>query len=64
MKPSEGSSKPIFQKVRHVLTAGETLIGLALKYGVTVAEIRSINKLGAGAAVHVGQVLVPHFGAS
>ena len=49
-------SKPIFHKVHHVVEAGDTLIGLALRYGVTVAEIRSVNKIPSGSSLHIGQV--------
>jgi len=47
------AAKPVLHEVR----AGETLFRISRTYGVTVDEIRRLNKLGAGDVIHPGQVL-------
>jgi len=42
----------------HVVKRGETLGGIAQKYHVTVASLRSSNRLGKSSTIHVGQRLV------
>jgi hypothetical protein len=42
-----------------VVEPGESLLALALRYGVTVASIRETNKMGSsGASLECGQVWV------
>jgi peptidoglycan lytic transglycosylase D len=43
--------------VRHTVEEGETLYGLARRYGVTVAQLREANDLGADAVLQPGQRL-------
>jgi len=47
------AAKPILHEVR----AGETLFRISRTYGVTVDEIRRLNKLGANNVIYPGQVL-------
>ena len=42
----------------HVVQAGDTLAGIALRYGVDPDAIRQLNGLEAGDILYVGQVLV------
>jgi LysM repeat protein len=44
----------------HVVTAGDTLFGLAASYGVTVADLDAANALGGSTLIVPGQVLVVH----
>lgn len=44
-------------EVRHVVRAGETLSGIARRYGVTYPEIASANRLRDPSRIHPGQVL-------
>lgn len=41
----------------HRVRAGETLGGIARRYGMTLAQIRAVNELGAGSTIRVGQRL-------
>jgi LysM repeat protein len=41
----------------HTVVAGDTLYGVARRYGVTVAQIQGWNGLGGSTALRVGQVL-------
>ena len=41
----------------HTVAAGETLYGLARRYGVTVAQIRAANGLDEDASLRIGQTL-------
>jgi uncharacterized protein YkwD len=45
------------QVVQHTVQPGETLLGLALQYGVPMAAIQLQNQLGSGMALRAGQVL-------
>jgi uncharacterized protein YkwD len=45
------------QVVQRTVQAGETLLGLALQYGVPMAAIQLQNQLGAETALQAGQVL-------
>lgn len=47
------ASKPVL----HEVSAGETLFRISRTYGVTVEEIRQLNKLGTDDIIHPGQVL-------
>jgi LysM repeat protein/predicted esterase len=50
------------QKV-HVVSAGQTPGGIAHKYGISVADLRSMNQLALGVRLHVGQkLLIPEPG--
>ena len=46
----------IFEKRRHVIASGDTLSGIASRYGVSLARLRNANELHAD-LVRVGQVL-------
>ncbi|MBW2073109.1 MAG: LysM peptidoglycan-binding domain-containing protein [Deltaproteobacteria bacterium] len=41
----------------HKVRPGETLYGISKRYGLSVDEIRRLNKLEPGAAIHPGQLL-------
>ena len=43
--------------VQHTVQSGETLLGLALQYGVPMAAIQLQNQLGSETALQAGQVL-------
>jgi membrane-bound lytic murein transglycosylase D len=45
------------QAIRHTVTANETLFAIALRYGVTVKDIKAINKLKSS-MLKIGQVLL------
>ena len=45
------------QIVQHTVQPGETLLGLALQYGVPMAAIQLQNQLGSGTVLQAGQVL-------
>ncbi len=49
---------PDSTQTSHVVSAGETLSGIALRYGVTVDEIVRANGLNNPDLIYVGQVLV------
>jgi LysM repeat protein len=52
------TARPTAKATRsYKVKAGDTLIGIAAKYKVTVGAIRKLNKLSSGANIHVGQVL-------
>jgi hypothetical protein len=42
----------------HQVLAGETLYRISLKYGITVEELRRINKIASDAVIYVGQMLI------
>lgn len=44
-------------QTQHVVVTGDTLFSLALRYGTTVSAIQSLNNLGSGTYIYVGQVL-------
>lgn len=52
-QPKPATAKPILHEVR----AGETLFRISRAYGVSVDEIRRLNKLDAVGMIHPGQVL-------
>jgi LysM repeat protein len=41
----------------HTVAAGDTLFSISRRYGLSVEELRTINKLNKGAVLHVGQTL-------
>ena len=41
----------------HKISKGETLLGIALKYGLTLNQIKQANKISKGNNIRVGQVL-------
>ena len=41
----------------HTVVAGDTLYSISRKYNLTVQQLRSLNSLGKGAVIHVGQTL-------
>lgn len=53
--------KPAAKVVRHEVKKGENLTLIAEKYGVTVADLRSENKIARGQKLHVGQKLKVKF---
>jgi LysM repeat protein len=58
---SSGSSKiskKMSKKRYHIVTAGETLYSISLKYGLTVKKIRLLNKLNDGFVIYPGQKLL------
>lgn len=44
--------------VAHLVEAGDTLLGLALQYGVPIAAIQLQNGLGESTVIYVGQTLI------
>ena len=48
--------EPPIREVRHVVGAGDTLLGLARRYSVSVADIQSLNGLGSS-LIRTGQEL-------
>lgn len=64
VKESDKKSEPekeneIGNKIRyHQVLAGETLYRISLKYGMTVEELRKLNKLAPEAVIYVGQKLL------
>jgi N-acetylmuramoyl-L-alanine amidase len=56
-KSSNLSKNPSQEYIYHTVRRGETLEGIARRYGVSVSEIRKWNKLGRG-KVKVGQRLI------
>jgi LysM repeat protein len=42
----------------HIVKSGETLYTIGRRYGVTVKELKKINKLGDSSVIHSGQKLV------
>lgn len=53
----EATTRKPAEKVVHVVTSGETLFGIARKYGVDVSQIKKLNKL-AETSLQIGQKLV------
>ena len=56
-RPPEGSSYALNKRSRHVVSRGDTLIGVAQSYQVNVNDLRSKNGL-ASDVVRIGQVLL------
>lgn len=44
--------------IKHVVTPGETLQGIALKYGVTMEQIRRVNKIWANDSLFLRETLL------
>ena len=51
------SSKPTAKPGAHKVAAGDTLFGIAKKYGTTVTVLLQANGLGAGSIIYPGQTL-------
>ena len=50
----------LFAKREHVITRGDTLSAIAVRYGTSVAALRNANKIN-GSDIHEGEVLtIPH----
>ncbi|MBZ5637989.1 MAG: LysM peptidoglycan-binding domain-containing protein [Acidobacteriia bacterium] len=49
---------------RHFVAKGETLAGIARRYGVRTSEIRKANRMGKRTAVHPGESLIVPAGAA
>ncbi len=58
--PKKEQEKPAAQNAEktHVVKAGETLYQIGSKYGTSVEELRRLNQLKPGQAIHPGQKLV------
>ena len=59
-KPAPAASKPAKAPVPkiHVVKAGETLYQISRKYGLTVDQLKQLNKLGQDMTIRPGQELV------
>jgi nucleoid-associated protein YgaU len=51
-------SKRMSKKSYHTVSAGETLYGISLRYGLTLKKIRLLNKLGDRFVIYPGQKLL------
>lgn len=56
-KPAAQQKPAASKPVLHEVSAGETLYRISRTYGVTVDDIRQLNKLGKDDLIHPGQVL-------
>ena len=56
--PSPATAKPTPNYRRYVVRSGDTLGGIAAKYGVSVGAIASLNNLTTPARLSIGQVLL------
>ena len=56
-KPPPTARPPAKATRTYKVKAGDTLIGIAAKYKVSVAAIRKLNHLSSGANIHPGQTL-------
>lgn len=54
--PQEESTTHVQTDI-HVVASGETLTRIALKYGISVAELRALNRMGKKSALRAGQTL-------
>jgi len=54
VKVSEKKTEPRY----HEVSAGETLYRISRKYGLTVEELRRLNKISPKSAIYVGQKLI------
>ena len=58
--PPVATKKPQVQKRYHEVSRGETLFGIAKKYGVPVDDLRRLNKLSKSAGIYPGQkIMIP-----
>jgi LysM repeat protein len=58
------TSQPSPEARYHKVRAGDTVYGIARRYGLTVDELTRLNKLGPGAVLHPGDKLVVSKGKS
>lgn len=56
-KPAAAAAKPATPKV-HVVKAGETLYQISRKYGLSVDQLKQLNKMGQDVTIRPGQELV------
>ncbi|MGL4860534.1 MAG: LysM peptidoglycan-binding domain-containing protein, partial [Enterobacteriaceae bacterium] len=57
---SQVKSPPTFNsKRRHTVQRGDTLSGIAVKYGVSMAELKRANKLTADTAILGQRLIIP-----
>lgn len=52
------TTPPLERQIRHTVRSGETLYGISIKYGVTVAAIVEANNIANPNLIDVGQVLI------
>jgi len=57
-QPAPSSPKPAPSKVTHTVSSGETLFAISKKYGVSVEELKSWNRIGSQNIISIGQKLV------
>lgn len=55
-QPEEQAQEPTQEAIMHKVQSGDTLSAIALKYGTTVASIKSLNNLSSD-TIYVGQIL-------
>jgi lysozyme len=53
-----GTTTPTKPQIKHTVKSGETLYGIAIKYGTTVAKIADANNITNINLIDVGQVLI------
>jgi LysM repeat protein len=56
-KPATKSSPPKPAAKTHLVKKGETLYGISKKYGLSVNQLMTLNKLSKGAVINPGQTL-------
>jgi LysM repeat protein len=61
---ASATSQPSPEARYHKVRAGDTVYGIARRYGLTVDELMRLNKLGPGAVLHPGDKLVVSKGKS
>ena len=54
---ADKSSSGLGQGITYVVQAGDTLSGIATKFGTTVANLVSLNNISNANLIYVGQVL-------
>ena len=58
-KPSSPSKSAVSnEKLYHTVKKGETLYGISKKYGISLNELRKLNKLSADQPIRIGQKLL------